>query len=55
MNNRDVEKNFRRLYLPLGMYALRLCGNTAQAEDIVQVAFLKWWAKIVEGLEFDDF
>ena len=30
MNNRDFEKNFRRLYLPLGMYALRLCGNTAQ-------------------------
>ena len=55
MNNRDFEKNFRRLYLPLGMYALRLCGNTAQAEELVQEAFLKLWAKIEEGLEIDDF
>ncbi len=55
MYNRDFEKNFRRLYLPLGMYALRLCGNTAQAEDIVQEAFMKLWAKIEEGLEISDF
>lgn len=55
MNSSDLEKNYRSLYLPLGMYALRLCGSTEQAEDIVQEAFLKLWAKIEEGLEITDF
>ena len=43
------ESEFRRLYLPLGMYALRLTGDTATAEDMVQNAFMKTWNAIQEG------
>ncbi|MDE5806594.1 MAG: RNA polymerase sigma-70 factor [Muribaculaceae bacterium] len=49
------EKQFRALYLPLGMYALRLVSDIEQAEDIVQEAFMKSWRQIEEGKEIRDF
>ncbi len=49
------ESEFRKLYLPLGMYALRYVGNTDTAEDTVQNAFVKAWKAIGDGLEIDDF
>ncbi|MDE6026739.1 MAG: RNA polymerase sigma-70 factor [Muribaculaceae bacterium] len=49
------EKQFKALYLPLGMYALRLVSDIDQAEDIVQEAFMKSWRQIEEGKEIRDF
>ncbi|MDE7408246.1 MAG: sigma-70 family RNA polymerase sigma factor [Muribaculaceae bacterium] len=43
MLRRDFEIEFRRLYMPLCMYALRLCGSTDTAEDVVQDAFVRAW------------
>ncbi len=48
MTNREFDQYFRKLYLPLCMYALRLTGDTATAEDMVSNAFLKAWTYINE-------
>ena len=40
MTVRDFEQYFRKLYLPLGMYALRLVDDADVAEDLVQDAFM---------------
>lgn len=40
MTIREFEAYFRRLYLPLGMYALRIVDDADVAEDMVQDAFL---------------
>ena len=55
MTRREFETQFRRLYLPLGMYALRITGDTGEAEDIVQEAFIRAWERISEGGEIADF
>jgi len=55
MNKRHFETEFRKLYLPLGMYALRYVGETNSAEDIVQTAFLKAWQALENGFEIADF
>ncbi|MDE5868964.1 MAG: RNA polymerase sigma-70 factor, partial [Muribaculaceae bacterium] len=55
MNRREFELQFKRLYLPLGMYALRLVNDVDQAEDLVQEAFLKSWNQIESGVELDNF
>ncbi|MDE7369349.1 MAG: RNA polymerase sigma-70 factor, partial [Muribaculaceae bacterium] len=43
MTARDFEIHFKRLYLPLGMYALRFVHDVAISEDLVQDAFMKAW------------
>lgn len=55
MTQRAFEKQFKNLYLPLGMYALRLVNDIDQAEDLVQEAFMKSWSHIEEGREIGDF
>ncbi len=55
MNKRRFETEFRKLYLPLGMYALRYVGDTDSAEDTVQNAFLKAWQAIGNGSDIADF
>ncbi|MDE6416105.1 MAG: sigma-70 family RNA polymerase sigma factor [Duncaniella sp.] len=55
MNSTDFEKYFRKLYLPLGMYALRLVDDADVAEDMVQDAFLKAWQYIDGGGVIDNF
>ncbi len=55
MNTSDFEKYFRKLYLPLGMYALRLVDDADVAEDLVQDAFMKAWQYIGGGGVIDNF
>ena len=40
MTPREFEIYFRRLYLPLGMYALRYVEDADVAEDLEQDAFM---------------
>ncbi len=49
MTSREFEIWFKRLYLPLSMYALRLCGDTEDAEDAVQEAFARVWQLLSQG------
>lgn len=53
MTSREFETGFRRLYLPLGMYALRIVDDADVAEDLVQDAFEKAWLYIGRGGEID--
>lgn len=55
MTSSEFEKYFRRLYLPLGMYALRIVDDADVAEDMVQEAFLKTWKHIDAGAEISNF
>lgn len=55
MNVRDFEIQFKKLYLPLGMYALRLVDDADIAEDMVQDAFMRLWLYIENHGKIDDF
>lgn len=55
MTTKDFESSFRMLYLPLGMYALRIVDDADIAEDIVQDAFIKAWLYIGDGGKIDRF
>lgn len=55
MTGREFDIYFRQLYLPLGMYALRIIGDAACAEDIVEDAFMKAWQAIDENKHIDNF
>lgn len=51
MTLREFEATFRKLYVPLGMYALRMVDDVDDAEDIVQDAFIAAWEKLRQGSE----
>lgn len=55
MTGREFEVWFRRLYLPLGMYAMRLVDDAETAQDMAQEAFAKAWAYVGAGNEVDNF
>lgn len=55
MRLREFERHFNALYLPLGMYALRLVDDIDEAEDLVQDAFVKAWEMIDNGAEIANF
>ena len=55
MTTKDFEIFFRKLYLPLGMYALRIVDDADVAEDMVQDAFLNTWERLEGGLEISNF
>lgn len=55
MTRREFELQFRNLYLPLGMYALRIVGDVEVAEDMVQDAFIKAWLAVESGSEIGYF
>lgn len=55
MKGLEFDSYFRKMYLPLGMYALRIVNDAQCAEDIVEDAFMKAWQLIEEGKEMSDF
>lgn len=55
MTGREFETFFRRYYLPLGMYALRIVDDADTAEDLVENAFVKAWEAVDSGREIDNF
>lgn len=55
MTSREFQASFRLMYLPLGMYALRIVGDVEDAEDLVQDAFIKAWMAIQSGCVIDNF
>ena len=55
MSSKEFEIFFKRLYLPLGMYALRIVDDATVAEDLVQDAFIKAWLYIEKGGDIEKF
>ena len=55
MTGREFDIFFRSMYLPLGMYALRILDDAQSAEDIVEEAFTKAWQLIADGKDIADF
>lgn len=55
MTIREFEISFRNLYMPLGMYAMRIVGDADDAEDLVENTFMKAWQAIQDGKDFDNF
>lgn len=55
MTEKEFDIYFRKLYLPLGMFALRIIGESDIAEDLVVDAFTKVWQKIEGGEDIDNF
>lgn len=55
MTSREFQREYERLLLPLGMYALRITQSVADAEDCVQAAFAAAWKAVGEGFEPRDF
>ncbi|MDE6697049.1 MAG: RNA polymerase sigma-70 factor [Muribaculaceae bacterium] len=54
MTGKEFDCFFRKWYLPLGMYALRIVEDAQSAEDIVEDAFTKAWQLIEEGKDIAD-
>lgn len=55
MTIKEFEISFKRLYLPLGMYAMRIVDDADVAEDLEQDAFMKAWLYIENGGVIDNF
>lgn len=51
MNAREFQQIYRRLYMPLCMYALRIVEDTATADDVVQNTFMLIWDMLQQGHE----
>ncbi|MDE7412786.1 MAG: RNA polymerase sigma-70 factor [Muribaculaceae bacterium] len=51
MSSKEFERNYRKMYMPLCMFALRIVEDTDVADDVVQVCFMKVWDLIRKGHE----
>lgn len=55
MTSQQFQHHYTALYLPLGLYALRMVRDLNVAQDLVQEAFLTVWQKITDGFEPQNF
>lgn len=55
MTSREFQREYERLLLPLGMYALRITESVDDAEDCVQSAFAAAWKAVSDGFDPHDF
>lgn len=55
MTSKEFERFFKKLYLPLGMFALRIVEDAETAEDLVQDAFGKVWERLQANSEIANF
>ena len=55
MKEKEFDIYFRKLYLPLGMFALRIVKDAETSEDMVAESFSKVWQKIIAGAEIENF
>lgn len=55
MKSSEFDIYFRKLYLPLGMFALRMVEDADVAEDLVSNTFANVWQKMVDGIEIINF
>lgn len=55
MSEKEFDIYFRNLYLPLGMFALRIVNDADIAEELVANTFAKSWQRIYEGGKIDNF
>ncbi|MDE6339646.1 MAG: RNA polymerase sigma-70 factor [Muribaculaceae bacterium] len=55
MTSREFDIQFRKLYLPLGMYAMRIVDDGEWAEDLVEDVFAKAWQIVSTGGEIENF
>ncbi|MDE6272640.1 MAG: sigma-70 family RNA polymerase sigma factor [Muribaculaceae bacterium] len=51
MEAREFQNIYKKSYMPLCMYALRLTENTDVANDVVQFSFMRVWELLQEGRE----
>lgn len=55
MDSSEFDIYFKKLYLPLGMFALKIVEDADVSEDLVADTFANIWLKISEGLEIENF
>lgn len=48
------EQTYKKLLLPLGMFALRITEDTALADDVVQGVFADVWERVRQGFSPDN-
>ena len=51
MTAREFQHIYRRMYMPLCMYALRIVEDTDTANDVVQTTFMTVWDMLQQGHE----
>lgn len=49
MTQDKFEEEYKKLLLPLGMFALRIIGDVDDSNDVVQSVFLNTWNRMTEG------